>query len=70
MKLLKLVQLLLCIVFPTELSIEDTIGGDITFVGIAQGNKYLYENTIPAMPDIVKANIKNVEWEVFNEINS
>lgn len=55
---------------PTELSIEDTIGGDITFVGIAQGNKYLYENTIPAMPDIVKANIKNVEWEVFNEINS
>lgn len=55
---------------PNELSIDDTVGGDITLVGIAQGNKYLYENTIPAMPAIVKAAIKDVEWELFNEINS
>lgn len=55
---------------PNELSIDDTVGGDVTFVGIAQGNKYLYENTIPAMPAIVKAAIKDVEWERFNEVNS
>lgn len=55
---------------PNELSIDDTVGGDITLVGIAQGNKYLYENTIPAMPAIVKAAIKDIEWELFNEINS
>lgn len=52
-----------------ELSIDDTIGGDITFTGIAQGAKYLYDNTIPAIPPVIKAAIKDVEWEKFNEVN-
>lgn len=52
-----------------ELSIDDTIGGDITFTGIAQGTKYLYDNTIPVIPPVIKAAIKDVEWEKFNEVN-
>lgn len=51
-----------------ELSIDDTVGGDVTFVGVAQGNKYLYENTIADMPAIVKAAIQNVEWGKFNQL--
>lgn len=53
-----------------ELSIDDTLGGDITFVGIAQGNKYLYGNTIADIPDLIKNAIKDVEWEQFNQINA
>lgn len=53
---------------PNELTLEDTIGGTMNTVGIARGEKYLYENTIAAMPAIVKANLKSVEWDWFQEI--
>lgn len=52
---------------PDNLSIEDTIGGDQNSIGVPRGMKYLFENTIAYMPDVVKNNIKNVEWESFNE---
>lgn len=51
-----------------NLSIEDTIGGDQNMLGIPVGVKYIFENCIPAIPAVVKANIKLVEWESFNEI--
>lgn len=50
-----------------NLSIEDTIGGDQNMLGIPVGVKYIFENCIPAIPAVVKANIKLVEWESFNE---
>lgn len=53
---------------PEDLSLEDTIGGEQNYVGIARGVKYLYENTIPEMPDLVKANLKFVEWDWFQEV--
>lgn len=53
---------------PTNLSMEDTIAGDQNELGIPWGFKYIFENTIPAMPAVVKANIANVEWESFNEL--
>ena len=52
---------------PTNLAIEDTIGGSQNELGIPLGLKYIFENTIPAMPAVVKANIAYVEWESFNE---
>jgi hypothetical protein len=52
---------------PTNLAIEDTIGGDQNQLGIPVGMRYVFENCIPAMPAVVKANIANVEWEYFNQ---
>lgn len=52
---------------PTTLAIEDTIGGDQNQLGIPRGVKYVFENCIPAMPAVVKANIALVEWEYFNQ---
>ncbi|MEG2151495.1 MAG: hypothetical protein RRY36_09785, partial [Bacteroidaceae bacterium] len=51
---------------PTTVSIADTIGGDQTFADVPLGVNYIYENCIPAMPDVVKNAIKNMEWEWFN----
>lgn len=51
---------------PTNLAIEDTIAGDANELGIPRGLKYIFENCIPAMPAVVKANIALVEWESFN----
>lgn len=50
-----------------NLSIEDTVGGDQNMLGVPVGMKYIFENCIPAIPAVVKANIKFVEWESFNE---
>ena len=52
---------------PTTLAIEDTIGGDQNDLGIPLGIKYIFENCIPFIPAVVKANIALVEWESFNE---
>lgn len=52
---------------PTNLAIEDTIAGDQNELGIPLGIKYVFENCIPAMPAVVKANIAYVEWEYFNQ---
>ena len=52
---------------PNNLSIEDTIGGDQNLIGVPRGMKYVFENTIPVMPTVVKNNIAYVEWESFNE---
>ena len=52
---------------PNNLSIEDTVVGDQNELGIPRGMKYVFENCIPAMPAVVKANITFVEWENFNE---
>lgn len=56
---------------PNNLTKEDTVGGDQNTVGIPRGEKYIYENMIPAMPDVVKANIvsaAHVEWAWFPEV--
>ena len=57
---------------PNNISHEDTIKGtEATFVEVLRGHVYMYENTIPAMPEIVKAAMFNsdiqVSWEMFNE---
>ncbi len=52
---------------PNELTVDDTIGGYQNVGSIAFGIKNVYENMIPAMPDIVKNNIKYIEWEWFPE---
>ena len=52
---------------PTDLTIDDTVGGDQNSGGIASGIKVLYENMIPAMPAIVKKNIPFVQFEWFPE---
>lgn len=52
---------------PDNVSLEDTIGGTQNMVGVPEGMKCLYENTIAAMPDVVKNNIKYVEWDWFAE---
>ena len=54
---------------PDNLTIKDTIGGDQNLLGVPYTRKYLYENCIPAMPKIVKDNIKDVVWEWFDENN-
>lgn len=45
---------------PNNFTKEDTVGGDQNTLGIPRGEKYLYENTIPALPDVVKNNIVSV----------
>lgn len=54
---------------PNTLSIDDTVGGGGTFVGVAllKGLKYVYKNTIPAMPKVVSDGIANLEFDLFNE---
>lgn len=52
---------------PNDLTVDDTVGGDQNSGGVASGIKILYENLIPAMPAIVKANIKFVQFEWFPE---
>lgn len=50
---------------PNNLTKDDTVGGDQNTLGIPRGEKYLYENTIPAMPDIVKDHIVDVAHVEF-----
>ena len=57
---------------PNNISHEDTIkGSEATMVEVLRGHVYMYENTIPAMPEIVKAAMFNsdiqVSWEMFNQ---
>ncbi len=54
-------QSMYCI--PNNVTKEDTVGGNQNAVDIPRGVKYLFENTIPPMPDVVKANIPLVEWD-------
>lgn len=54
---------------PDNLTLKDTIGGDKNLLGVPRTTKYLYENCIPAMPAVVKNNIKDVVWEWFDENN-
>ena len=51
---------------PTSLTIEDTIVGDKNSVGIAIGDKYVYQNTIPWLPTVIANNIKMLEFAKFN----
>lgn len=57
---------------PNNISTEDTVGGsENTLVDVPRGHVYMYQNTIPAMPDVVKAALYNndiqVAWEMYNE---
>lgn len=52
---------------PADLTVDDVIGGDQNSGGVAAGIKEVYENLIPAMPAIVKNNIKYVQFEWFPE---
>ena len=57
---------------PNNLTKDDTIGGDQNTIGIPRGEKYLYENTIPAMPAVVKdhiVSVARVEWAWFPELD-
>lgn len=45
---------------PNNFTKDDTVGGDQNTLGIPRGEKYIYENTIPALPDVVKNNIVSV----------
>jgi hypothetical protein len=57
---------------PNNISTEDTIkGSEATLVDVPRGHVYMYQNTIPAMPEVVKSALYNndiqVAWEMFNE---
>lgn len=57
---------------PNHISHEDVVKGtENTLVDLARGHVYMYENTIPAMPEVVKAAMFNndiqVSWELYNE---
>lgn len=57
---------------PNHISHEDVVkGSENTLVDLARGHVYMYENTIPAMPEVVKAALFNhdiqVSWELYNE---
>ena len=52
---------------PTNLLMEDIIAGDYNQAGVPRGMKYIFENCIPFIPSVVKANIAYVEWEYFNQ---
>lgn len=56
---------------PNNISTEDTIGGNVdTLVDVPRGELYMFQNTIPAMPDAVKKSISagdvHIVWENFN----
>lgn len=56
---------------PNNLTKDDTIGGDQNTVGIPRGVKYIYENMIPAMPEVIKSHIvdvAHVEFAWFPEV--
>lgn len=57
---------------PNNISTEDTVGGsENTLVDVPRGHIYMYQNTIPAMPAIVKTALNNndiqIAWEMYNE---
>ncbi len=57
---------------PNQITTEDVVKGtENTLVDVARGHVYMYENTIPAMPEVVKAALFNgdiqVSWELYNE---
>lgn len=55
---------------PNNFTKEDTVGGDQNTIGIPRGEKYLYENMIPALPDSIKTYIvekARVEFAWFPE---
>lgn len=57
---------------PNQITTEDVVKGtENTLVDVARGHVYMYENTIPAMPAVVKAAMFNndiqVSWELYNE---
>ena len=57
---------------PNQITTEDVVkGSENTLVDVARGHVYMYENTIPAMPEVVKAAMFNndiqVSWELYNE---
>ncbi len=52
---------------PNEFIVDDIVGGEQNAGRITYGFKNIYENIIPAMPDIVKDNIKYTIWEWFPE---
>ena len=57
---------------PNQITTEDVVKGtENTLVDVPRGHVYMYENTIPAMPEVVKAAMFNsdiqVSWELYNE---
>lgn len=57
---------------PNHITTEDVIKGtENTLVDVMRGHIYMYLNTIPAMPEVVKAAMFNndiqVSWEMYNE---
>lgn len=57
---------------PNLISIEDTVKGtEATLVDLPRGHVYMYQNTIPAMPEVVKSALNNndiqISWEMYNE---
>jgi hypothetical protein len=57
---------------PNHITTEDVIKGtENTLVDVMRGHVYMYQNTIPAMPEIVKEAMFNsdiqVSWELYNE---
>ena len=57
---------------PNLISVEDTVKGtEVTLVDLPRGHVYMYQNTIPAMPEVVKAALNNndiqISWEMYNE---
>lgn len=57
---------------PNHITTEDVVkGSENTLVDVMRGHVYMYQNTIPAMPEIVKAAMFNsdiqVSWELYNE---
>lgn len=59
---------------PNTLSFQDTVGGNAnTLVDLPRGHVYMYANTIPAMPAIVKEAVSNgaggawIAWELFHQ---
>lgn len=57
---------------PNNIATEDVVGGtENTLVDVPRGHIYMYQNTIPAMPEVVKAAMFNsdiqISWEMYNE---
>lgn len=57
---------------PNNITTEDVVkGSENTLVDLPRGHVYMYENTIPAMPEVVKSALFNsdiqVSWELYNE---
>lgn len=57
---------------PNNITTEDVVKGtENTLVDVPRGHVYMYENTIPAMPEVVKTALFNhdiqISWELYNE---